>query len=318
MPELIHKDLLVRTLRYMDARERGGATKIDIDTRVTTNKRVIEILIDQGYVGLDEKVSEKGRQFLVDNRLCAPFEVSYTPYGVVYEKNNAYLARLREILALRPAPNYEIDHQPLLPDLTGMRAHYISSEENLFDKTIAMVGDYDSTGIGINIATKVKQMTIFDIDERLLKYFSDIAAQNDYPIDCVMQNLFEEVPERFVGQFDVFVTDPPYAMGGMRKFIEFGIKLLKDGGVGYIAVPYHDSIAWTERMLYEVNKLAVENGCVITDTFRNFHRYQTADGLRSSMVRIKKGSSMKQIDQLKMYSYKRVNVNVPEESAGIL
>lgn len=311
MPELIDKDLLVRTLRYIAFRDHGNISKIDIDTRFTTHKKVVDILTTEGFLNQNGEISKKGSNFLLNNKLGKPFEANYTPYGVVYEYDNEYLRDLRQILASRPEPNYEIDHQPLLPDLTGMRAHYISSQENLFDKTIAMVGDYDSAGIGINLATRVGGMTIFDIDERLLEYSNKIARERSFPIKCVKQDFFKSMPKKYVGQFDIFVTDPPYTMVGMKKFIEFGLKLLKDDGIGYIAVPYHESISWTERMLYEVNMLVMNQGCVITDIIKNFHRYGSADGLRSSMVRIKKGSNLKPINTKNMYSYKLSNINVP-------
>ncbi len=311
MPEIIDRNLMVRTLRHIASRGSMETPKIEINTRVTTNKKILELLLEQKNINADWTISNKGLAFIKDKRMCLPFQAEYTPYGVTYEINDKFLKKLHSLLKNRPTPDYEIDHQPLLVESTGMRSHYIASEENLYDKDIAMVGDFDSTSIGINLCTKVNKMTVFDIDRRLIDFLNLTAKKNNFPVECIYQDLFKPIPKALRGKYDVFVTDPPYAMGGMKKFIEFGIGLLKDGGVGYIAVPYHESISWTEKMLYEVNKIIIQNGCAITDIFKNFHKYQTADGLRSSMIRIKKGSRAKNIELKKMYSYKPFNINVP-------
>jgi predicted methyltransferase len=313
MAEIIDRDLLVGTLRYLDAQENGETAGITVDTRQTTHSVVMELLMKSGFVNTEGKVSPKGERFLEQNKLRDLFKIKYTPYGVEYEGNgNGFVSEVTEILKSRPVANHSLDHQPLWPELTAMRAHYISSEENLFDKKVAMVGDYDSAGLALNLITSVKETTVFDIDKRLLRYFGQVARKHNFSLKRVYQDLFKKTPNKYIGKYDVFVADPPYAMGGMRKFIEFGIDLLKDGGTGYIAVPYHENIAWTERMLFEVGKLVMKRGCVITDVLKNFHRYQTADGLRSSIIRIKKGAFLKEIDVDKMYSYKKININKPE------
>lgn len=312
MAEVINEDLLIGTLRYLDAIEQKKIGDIPIDTRHSTFKVVVDLLYKFGYIDNNNRISRKGTLFLERNKLRSFFKVDYTPFGVVYDLNNAeFVSEVRKILKHRPKPDCSLDHQPLWPELTAMRAHYISSEEHLYNKRVAMVGDYDSTGLALSLITKIKDLSVFDIDRRILNYFEEVAKKYSFNLKKVEQDFFKPIPKQYKGMFDVFITDPPYALGGMLKFIEFGITLLNKNGVGYIAVPYHENIDWTNELLFEVNKLIAEKNCVITDILKNFHDYQTADGLRSSMLRIKKVPKKIKIKKTKMYSYKQNNVNKP-------
>jgi predicted methyltransferase len=312
MAELINEDLLIKVLRYLHASQESCRGKNSLSVRESTLSVAITLLNKMGLVTRYGKISKKGVDFLTSNRLNNIFKCEVSPFGinyVHYDKNQT--RSLLKILDKRPRPDYKLDHQPLMPELTMMRASYIASEENLYNKNVAFVGDYDSTNIALNLITKIDHSTVFDIDRRLIKYFSKVAMENKYNLNTVECDLFKFNKKEYKNKFDVFITDPPYALKGMLDFIDVSISVLKDGGAGYIAVPYHNNIAWTERLLFETDRLLLKRGCVITDIYKGFHRYQTADGLKSSMVRIVKGAGKKSINRDKYYSYKKSNINIP-------
>lgn len=312
MAELINQDLLIKILRYLYSSNEKGKSLRTINVRGSTLSVALKLLYKRGLIAKMGKVSNKGIEFLKENGLDNVFTGEFSPFGVDFRnKNNKQLQPFLKILKSRPTPNYKLDHQPLIPELTMMRANYIASEENLYNKKVAFVGDYDSTNIALNLSTKIGYTTIFDIDKRLINFFDEAAKKGNYNIETVECDIFKFSDNDFKKKFDVIITDPPYALRGMLSFVEFSISLLKENGVGYIAVPYHGNISWTERLLFEVDKLLIQKGCVITDIHKGFHSYQTADGLKSSMIRIVKGASDKNIDATKYYSYKRRNINKP-------
>lgn len=313
MAELINQDLLVKILRYLYAsQETNKNFRTSINVRGSTLSVAIKLLCKMGFVTNTGKVTKNGNNFLIENGLDNIFRGEFSPFGVDFNhKNKGRLAPFLDILSNRPKPDYKLDHQPLLPELTMMRANYIASEENLYNKRVAFVGDYDSTNVALNLSTKVGHSTVFDIDKRIIKFFNKIAKVSNYKIETVECDIFKFKNNVYKNSYDVFITDPPYALKGMISFIDFSISLLKEGGVGYIAVPYHGSISWTERLLFDVDKLLVKRGCVITDIHKGFHSYQTADGLKSSIIRIVKGANNKTIDGSKYYSYKKININKP-------
>lgn len=312
MAELIDNDLLIKILRYLYTSQITKNFNSPMNVRSSTFKVGVELLTKKGFVSKKGKVTSNGSNFLIEKGLDNIFRGEFSPFGVGYNyKNQKQLKSFLDILKHRPAPNYKLDHQPLVPELTMMRANYIASEENLYNKRVALVGDYDSTNIALNLCTKVGSTTVFDIDKRLISFFNKSAKDNSYYIDTIECNIFKFRHNEYKNSFDVFITDPPYALKGMLSFVEFSIFLLKEGGVGYIAVPYHGNIAWTERLLFDVNKLLIKKGCVVTDIHKGFHNYQTADGLRSSIIRIVKGANHKAINNSKYYSYKKMNINKP-------
>ena len=312
MPEIIDKDLLIKVLRYLNASSGPKIIRTPINIRKSTYDVAINILRNKGFINKKNLLNSKGHSFLKRNGLNNLIECRYSTFGYSYAgKNGSVEDKVIEILKKRPNPNYRLDQQPLSPQLTIMRAKYIASEENLFDKKIAFVGDYDSTNVALSMISKNRESFVFDIDKRLLTFFRGIARKNLYKINTVYCDVFKCKSRKYYNKFDVIVTDPPYAMGGIKKFIEFSISLLKIGGVGFIAVPYHENILWTEHILFEVIKLLVDNNCLVTDNKKNFYYYVGADNLRSSMIRFKKIKNENPIDISKLYSYKEKNINVP-------
>lgn len=312
MPEIINKNVLIKILRYINTCSRLGIGSMPINFRKSTLGVAYKILFKKGLINKNNLLSAKGKLFLKKNKLDNIFECKYTSFGYLYkESNNAISNKIVKVIKSRPHPNSKLDQQPLPPQLTIMRAKYIASEENLVDRKIAFVGDYDSTNIALSMLFGNKESFIFDIDKRLLNFFEKTAKNNSYNINTVYCDIFKYKSKKYNKKFDIIVSDPPYAAGGIKRFIEFGISLLKDGGIGFLAVPYHENISWTEQILFEVTKLLVDKNCLITDNNKNFYYYSGADNLKSSMIRFKKMKSNKSIDITKLYSYKEKNINKP-------
>lgn len=310
MPEKISEDTITNCLRYKYLCSKGE--KLPLNIRDSTRVAVEEYLYWEGYLDKDHNITVKGNRFLHKNKLTGSFVCEFSPYGYNYSPSGDFdTEEIVKVLNNRPKPNYSLDHQPLLPELTIMRAQYLASEENLFDKSVAFIGDYDSTHVVLSLITRVKEIWVFDIDQRLIKYFRNTSKKYGYNVKLVNCDLFNFDRKNILGRFDVIVTDPPYAYGGMKYFVEFGIDLLKDGGRGYIAAPYHASIGWTEAMLFKILELTLTKNCIVNSINKYFHRYQTADGLQSSMIGIKKGVDLSLVDENKRYSYKEVNINIP-------
>jgi len=310
MPEKITKDTIIRYLRSKYAFSEGRSMSTSV--RESTQIAIEEYLFREGFLDKERVISDKGISFLHDNRLTESFKCEFSANGYEYTPDGNFDSEeIIKVLNSRPSPDYSLDHQPLLTELTIMRAHYLASEENLFDKKVAFIGDYDCTHIALSLITKVKELWVFDIDKRLIEFFQTIANKYQYNVNLVNCDLFEYDRSDVKGLFDVIVTDPPYALGGMNYFVEFGIDLLKDGGRGYIAAPYHTSIDWTETMLFKIVELSLAKNCIVNSIFKYFHRYQTADGLQSSMIGIKKGVDLSLVNENKLYSYKKENINIP-------
>lgn len=312
MPEIIDNDSLIQGLRYLDFCRTQQMKGLPFNCRKSTLAVITRLLRDKGLISRGGALTSLGRTFLKEQRLDHYFTSRYTPYGYVHRKRSSRINRkIINILRDRPKPNARLDQQPLPPELTIMRAEYIGSEENLFDKTIAFVGDYDSTNVAVSLLSKTKDMYVFDVDNRLLKFFGKVARRNAFTLTTVHCDIFTYRSKKFAKTFDIVVSDPPYAMGGIKKFIQFSISLLKDNGIGYLAVPFHENISWTEQMMFQVTRILERNNCLITDMKKHFYYYHGADDLKSSVIRFKKIAVDRTLNISRLYSYKAHNTNTP-------
>ncbi len=136
-------------------------------------------------------------------------------------------------------------------------------------------------------------------------FFNKIAEEHNLPINCIHHDFRNPLPKEYKEYFDVFVTDPPYTVKGMLRFIQNGIDMLAEHGIGYIAAPFHDKLLWSGELLLEIQKLIIRNECVITEIIKNFHIYQKTDGLTSSMIRLVKGMRDPTLDKNRFYWYRK-------------
>lgn len=316
MPEIIDNNLLIKVLRYLWICNHLKMAVTLPNYRQTTLSVAKDILRKKEWITGHDLLTTKGKSFLEKNKLDDLLECTYTAFGYLYKQDNVKINnRIIKILKQRPKPNHKIDQQPLPPELTIMRAKLIQSEENLFNKKIAFVGDYDSTNVALSLLSKIKEVYIFDIDKRLLNFFEKIAKKEKYIINTINCDISKFKSKKFSEKFDIVVSDPPYAIGGIKKFIEFSVSLLKDDGIGFLAVPYHESISWTEQLLFEVVSLLAKKNCLIVDLKKSFYRYEGADNLNASAIKFKKMKRENTIDiddTNKFYSYKIHNKNKPD------
>ncbi len=314
MPEIINADLKIKYLRYIANNIQSSVPNI----RTGTQKRILELLVDDGYVDNLCCPTEKGFKFLTDNKLNYLTSLSQDAFGVnlqnFYSDSHPRIDKLKLILENRPNPNHEIDHHPVSVESLVLRSSFIGSCENLYNKDVGFIGDYDSTNVALNYLFKVKSSTIFDIDTQLLDFFTSTASQYKYKIQALQYDISQYNKENtlYKEKFDIIVTDPPYTVKGMISFLKFAIDCLKSQGKGYVAIPFHENIDWTERILFESQKFIIGNNCSIVDVVKSFHQYPTTDGMKSSLLVFRKDSHIKKANLEKYYTYNK-NINKPIE-----
>jgi len=191
-----------------------------------------------------------------------------------------------------------------------MRAAAIYEMESIYNKRIICIGDYDLTSMALSILFRPKEIVVIDVYDKLINFIDRIAKENDLPIKTIKSNLMYELPNQLKSTFDIFITDPPYTVKGMKTFISRGISSLKEEGSGYIALPFHDNLPWTYEMLFEIQKLITDNDFVIINSLKNFHEYKNTDGLTSSLLKIKK-NNYHNLNKESFYWYKK---NIKEKN----
>lgn len=205
------------------------------------------------------------------------------------------LLQLEALFQSRPQVNVQIDQSACTPETSLKRALLCLQEHSLIGKRILCVGDDDLVSVSLGFLLKrlfpnetgeKAFIDVVDIDERFLSFIREIAEKESLPIKCHQVDLRQPLPEKMLGQYDCFFTDPPYTLQGMSLFVSRGISALKRmKGLPMFLSFAHKSPDVTLAMQREF----VRMGLVINEMLPRFNEYNGAQmiGNRSQMIILK-------------------------------
>ncbi|GAA3411498.1 bis-aminopropyl spermidine synthase family protein [Paenibacillus hodogayensis] len=190
---------------------------------------------------------------------------------------------LETLFPLRPSVDVRIDQSKCTPETSLRRAILCLKQHALIGKRILCVGDDDLVSVSIGLllqrlfpggnhtATRVEVM---DIDERFVRFITDIAKERGLPVQCHSVDFREPLPEQWRGQFDGVFTDPPYTLQGMSLFVSRGIQALKRvKGLPVFLSFAHKSPEFALAMQREF----VRMGLTVCANFPRFNEYEGAE-----------------------------------------
>jgi len=136
---------------------------------------------------------------------------------------------------------------PVLPETALRRAMLVGDAERVGKKKVLCIGDDDFLSVGLTALGH--EVTVFDIDEHLLKFIKDVGSSMDLAIETVERDLRDPLDAHDDAEFDVFLTDPMSNRDCFELFLSRGLALLRPEGVGYTAV-----FPPTYRLFVEIGK----------------------------------------------------------------
>jgi predicted methyltransferase/acyl carrier protein len=226
-------------------------------------------------------------------------------------RNNTLFATLVEklsvLLASRPDADTSLDQAKGLPETAAARALLALEYGAVAGRRIAFVGDDDFTSIGVAVLGKMlseqgalepEQVTVLDIDERILGVIARLASENRLPIITVQHDMRNPVPSGLAGLHDAFYTDPPYTVVGASLFTGRGIELCKTNG--YLAFFSFANKGPGEMLA--VQRALGSMGMLIREVLPGFNRYEGASlwGNQSQML-VCEGATQER-DEVAVYS----------------
>jgi len=184
------------------------------------------------------------------------------------EEYNRILSKMKSIAKSKPVPTFFYDQRPVTLMTSVKRAAYLDYREDLHNKRIAIIGDDDLTSLAIGLTKKAKEVVVFEIDERLVDFINAVSKKKDLKVRAYKYDLTKEIPIKFFGKFDVFLTDPTPNKIAFELFISIGLNLLDKKGVGYISFfPSHQSIS------LDFQKILTDRKVIVTDIIPKFTEY---------------------------------------------
>ena len=199
-------------------------------------------------------------------------------------------ARLGELGEKRPKVDVKLDQSHATVETILKRAVYLYQNDALEGRDILILGDDDLTSLALGLFAKhlnikIRRIVVLEFDRRLVAYLTEAVQVESLPISVVAHDLREEIPADLVGQFDVFLTDPPYTLPGLELFVSRGVSALlpQVSKQGYVCFGRRTP-AETAAAIGSL----VEMGFAPVEIFPNFNAYEGAQVLGgvSQMIRL--------------------------------
>ena len=195
----------------------------------------------------------------------------------------------------RPKPDFSLDQSHADPDTCIRRVFYMYEHGSIEGRNIVLLGDDDLLSLAIGVfadyfSIEVGSITIFDIDQRILNFVEQKRDSQGLSINTVSHDLRKELPDEIKNSSDVFFTDPPYTVEGIKLFAARGTAVLrkKPGKTAYISFP--------SRPPNEISSIFASLsslGLAPKELIPGFNRYIGAQlhAGASSMLRCSRGST---------------------------
>ena len=208
------------------------------------------------------------------------FDSSQVPPG--FEE---FHGKIAEILEGRPDPRFDLDQSRADSVTVTKRVIYMLRNGDIEGRRIVFLGDDDGTSLAASILGA--RVTVLEIDTRVVDYLEEKSLAHDLrDFEVVQHDLAEPVPADFQKNFDVFFTDPPYTVPGLKLFCLRGKSCLKPaiGKKGYICFGNKPPKTHWKSLLVIMNA-----GFTIQSIIPAFNRYKGASiiGKHSTMLFIK-------------------------------
>jgi len=190
-------------------------------------------------------------------------------------------AQVHESHRARPTPIRDFDQFLATDQTVTKRACYLLDQGELVHTKVLFLGDDDHTSLAVASVAIESNVTVLDIDERILNSISDMSKSHQYGIETIRHDLRKPLPKDLLDSFDVVFTDPPYTPSGITLFINQGLSALKKQSTSRLYFCYGTSDRAREREL-AIQSIITEHGLLIHEKLFHFNAYTGAESIGGS------------------------------------
>lgn len=211
------------------------------------------------------------------------------------QKQLSGVGRIQELLARlqpeRPRPDRNLDQFFATTETVIRRIRWIVDPGRL-PKSIIFLGDDDLTSIALAILAPKVEITVVDIDHRILDFIRGVATREQLRIHCVEHDLRMPLGKDVGTDYAAAFFDPPYTPNAVRVWLQRALEATLGKGSNwkrkqpsnlgtrnyYLCYGYTD--VSTERGL-AIQGILTEEGFVIQEKMRRFNAYVGAEAIGS-------------------------------------
>jgi len=195
---------------------------------------------------------------------------------------------ISDVVVNRPQPIREVDQIYMKHADMLLQVEHVSKWMN--GKRVIFIGDGD--GISLCIAhlqsqgiidSNVQSILVLDFDERIVNSVNSFAQSNRINdlISAKLYNVADPLPEEYWQKYDVFYCNPPYGSSNngfsIQAFMQRGIEATCGNAIGCVVIADYEGLAWTQDVIYNTQKMALESGFIIHEMLPSFHSYHLDD-----------------------------------------
>lgn len=224
-----------------------------------------------GKVTLTPKGREIAKDLLSSDVTCKACKGTGYKIDSFFQK---ILSEFLEITRNRPPAVEKFDQGFISEEGIIRRLEFIHERGDIYGK-IFVVGDDDLFSLAASLTGLPEKIVVVDVDERLVNFINSVAKELGLEVEARVYDVQRAFPEEFRRKFDVFVTDPVETIPGIKLFLSRGVSTLK--GIGSSAYFGLTTLEASRRKWFEIEKMILEMGFVITDIKRKFNVYPASE-----------------------------------------
>ncbi|WP_279339384.1 bis-aminopropyl spermidine synthase family protein [Sphaerisporangium perillae] len=189
--------------------------------------------------------------------------------------------RMERLIEGAPRARQALDHVAATPETVVRRALLLGARFWLPGARLLCVGDHDLTSLAVAMIHPGVQVTVVDVDDRILAYIDDQARSLDLDVRARWGDLRLGLPPSARGQADLAITDPPYTPEGVGLFVARAAEGLADPERGRVLLAYGASER-TPMLALKVQSALHDLNLVLEAMYPDFNRYFGAEAIGSA------------------------------------
>ncbi|MEV5712059.1 bis-aminopropyl spermidine synthase family protein [Actinoallomurus sp. NPDC052274] len=212
--------------------------------------------------------------------LAAPAIIA-DPVAHLLPEHADAVAEMAALIAAAPRARTALDHVAATADTAVRRALLLGARFWLGSARLLCVGDHDLTSLAVALTHPGVEITVVDIDDRILEFIGAEAARRGLPIRCRFADLRLGLPAGAREWADLVFTDPPYTPEGVALFTRRGLEGLRDHDSGRVLVAYGASEG-TPALALKVQEALGPLHLAYEAIWPDFNRYDGAPAIGSA------------------------------------
>jgi hypothetical protein len=191
------------------------------------------------------------------------------------------ITEMAKLIAAAPRGRTALDHVAATADTAVRRALLLGARFWLGEARLLCVGDHDLTSLAVALTHPGVEVTVVDIDERILEFIGEEAARRGLPIRCRFADLRLGLPPGTREWADLVFTDPPYTPDGVSLFTLRGLEGLRDRSAGRVLLAYGASEG-TPALAHKTQAALGRLNLAYEAIWPDFNRYHGAPAIGSA------------------------------------